>query len=108
MQAQVYEGYFENGMFYNKERQIIKIPEMYRVNVTLFDEPFSIQESEFAEYILADLVAQGCEGQELLENFKKNSRAIRPAVRKLIEDVDTFARSGEGKIPLDELFEKVE
>ncbi|MCL2527088.1 MAG: DUF2281 domain-containing protein [Defluviitaleaceae bacterium] len=38
MQAQVYEGYFDNGRFYNKERQIVKIPERYRVNVTLFNE----------------------------------------------------------------------
>ena len=38
MQAHVFEGYFENGRFYNKERQIIKIPERYRVNIMLFDE----------------------------------------------------------------------
>ena len=38
MQAHVYDGYFENGKFYNKERQIVKIPERYRVNVMLFDE----------------------------------------------------------------------
>jgi len=38
MQANVFEGYFENGRFYNNERQIIKIPERYKVHVTLFDE----------------------------------------------------------------------
>jgi len=38
MQAHVYDGYFEDGKFYNKERQIIKIPERYRVSVMLFDE----------------------------------------------------------------------
>ena len=38
MQAHVFEGYFENGRFYNKERQIIKIPERYRVNIMLFNE----------------------------------------------------------------------
>jgi len=38
MEARVYEGYFENGQFYNKERQLIKIPERYKVNVTLFNE----------------------------------------------------------------------
>ena len=38
MQAHFYEGYFENGRFYNKERQVVKIPERYRVNVMLFDE----------------------------------------------------------------------
>ena len=38
MQAHVYDGYFENGRFYNKERQIIKIPERSRVSIMLFDE----------------------------------------------------------------------
>jgi len=38
MQAHVYEGYFENGRFYSKERQQIRIPERYRVNITLFNE----------------------------------------------------------------------
>jgi len=38
MQAHVYEGYFENGIFYNNDRQIIKIPEQYKVNIMLFNE----------------------------------------------------------------------
>ena len=38
MQAHVFEGYFENGRFYNNERQAVKIPEKYKVYITLFDE----------------------------------------------------------------------
>ena len=38
MQAHIFEGYFENGRFYNNERQIVKIPEQYKVYITLFDE----------------------------------------------------------------------
>ena len=38
MQANVFEGYFENGTFYNNERQAVKIPEQYKVWITLFDE----------------------------------------------------------------------
>jgi hypothetical protein len=38
MQAHVYEGYFDNGRFYNKEQQIVKIPERYKASVTLFNE----------------------------------------------------------------------
>ena len=59
---------------------------------------------EFSEQILADLISQGYGGQDLLEKFKAYSKAIRPAVVKLIEDTETFARSGEGRIPMDELF----
>lgn len=39
MQAQIFEGYFDNGKFYNNEKQLIKIPEQYKVSITLFDEP---------------------------------------------------------------------
>ena len=38
MQAQVYEGYFENGKFYNNDAQIVAIPERHKVNVLLFAE----------------------------------------------------------------------
>ena len=63
---------------------------------------------EFAEYILADLISQGYEGQDLLRKFKEYSQAIRPAVEKLIEEADTFAKNGEGFVSVDELFEKAE
>jgi len=43
-------------------------------------------------------------GQALLEKFKTLSLAIRPAVQKLIEEADSFAKSGEGSIPFEELF----
>jgi hypothetical protein len=38
MQAQVYEGYFENGNFYTAGK-IIRIPERQRVYITVLDEP---------------------------------------------------------------------
>jgi bifunctional DNA-binding transcriptional regulator/antitoxin component of YhaV-PrlF toxin-antitoxin module len=60
--------------------------------------------SEFAEQILADLISQGYAGQELLEKFKQYSKAIRPAVQKMIEEAEEYVRSGKGRIPMDELF----
>ncbi|MDR2572304.1 MAG: AbrB/MazE/SpoVT family DNA-binding domain-containing protein [Oscillospiraceae bacterium] len=60
--------------------------------------------SEFSEQILSDLISQGFEGQQLLEQFKKYSRAVRPAVLKMLDDNETFAKSGDGNIPMDELF----
>jgi len=62
---------------------------------------------EFSEQILADLISQGYEGPALLEKFKENSRAIRPAVRRMIEEADEFAKSGEGRIPMEELFSRL-
>ena len=60
--------------------------------------------NEFSEQILADLITQGYAGQELLEKFKEHSKAVRPAVLKLLEETDDFAKSGKGRIPMDELF----
>ena len=59
---------------------------------------------EFSEQILADLISQGYEGQELLEKFKAYSKAVRPAVLKLLKDNEAFVKNGEGRIPMDELF----
>lgn len=64
--------------------------------------------SGFSEQILSDLISQGYAGQELLEKFKEKSKAVRPAVLKLIEETDAFAKSGEGCIPMDKLFESEE
>jgi len=40
MQAQAYEGYFENGRFYIAG-QTIQIPERQRVVITVFNEPIT-------------------------------------------------------------------
>ena len=63
---------------------------------------------EFSEQILSDLIAQNYEGQMLLEKFKEYSRAVRPAMQKLIDEADRFAKNGEGRIPMDELFRRPE
>ena len=73
-------------------------------NLALFIRPFHGVGSEFSEQILADLISQGYGGQELLLKFKEYSRAVRPAVRKLIDEADAYAKSGEGSVPMGELF----
>jgi len=64
----------------------------------------STNTSEFSEQILADLISQGLEGAELLSAFKEHLKSIRPAVQKLIKETDEFAKSGKGRMSLDELF----
>ena len=46
MQAQAYEGYFENGLFYTAGQKL-NIPEKRRIYITILDEP--IAENESAE-----------------------------------------------------------
>ena len=43
MQAQAYEGYFENGCFFSGG-QAVRIPEKKRVYITILNEP--VQENE--------------------------------------------------------------
>lgn len=51
---------------------------------------------EFAEQILAELIAEGLSGDALLSEFKKKQAMIRPAVKSMIEEARAVAR-GEGE-----------
>jgi len=48
--------------------------------------------SEFSEQILADLIAQGISGQELLIKFKEMSKKIAPAMDRLFSEADSIAK----------------
>ena len=51
---------------------------------------------EFAEQILADLIKQGLSGDQLLAEFKKTQKKIRPAVETMLTQAEQVAR-GEGE-----------
>ncbi len=59
---------------------------------------------EFDDLILADLIKEGYQGQELLEKFKEMRRQIRPAVLKMLAEAEAYAASGKGRLTLEELF----
>lgn len=69
----------------------------------VFIRPVRIGGNEFAEQILADLIAEGYSGTELLERFKEQSRKVRPAVENMIAEADGIAKEGDS-IPMEELF----
>lgn len=48
---------------------------------------------EFAEQILADLIAQGYSGDELLARFKKAQSQVRPAVEAMLGEAECAAKS---------------
>ena len=66
----------------------------------IFIRPIDEPSGEFDEFILADLIKEGYQGQELLKEFKEMRRQIRPAVLKMLEANAKEARA----IPLEELF----
>ena len=60
----------------------------------LIIRPFKESGGDFAAEILADLVEQGYNGQELVRQFKIMQKKIRPAVERMLEEVESVA---EGK-----------
>lgn len=59
---------------------------------------------EFAEQILADLIAGGYSGNDLLERFKKAQRQVRPAVEAMLAEAKQVASSESGYISYEEVF----
>ena len=59
---------------------------------------------EFAEQILADLIAQGYSGNELLEHFKKAQGQRRPAVEEMLVEAGQAASSKSGHITYEDVF----
>lgn len=78
--------------FYNSVG-IDKEVECYVENNAIVIRPVRESGGEFDEQILADLIAQGLSGQELLDKFKETRRQIRPAVERLLDEARLAAQS---------------
>ena len=74
----------------------------------LIIKPVKNNGGEFAEEILADLLAQGYAGDELLSQFKAAQSKVRPAVEKLIDEADKLAMKKDGAASFAELFDSEE
>jgi bifunctional DNA-binding transcriptional regulator/antitoxin component of YhaV-PrlF toxin-antitoxin module len=61
--------------------------------------------NEFSEQILADLIAQGILGKELLEKFKEMSKKVAPAMNKLIDEADSIAKGEKKGATIADIFE---
>jgi bifunctional DNA-binding transcriptional regulator/antitoxin component of YhaV-PrlF toxin-antitoxin module len=77
--------------FYNSVG-IDKEVECYVQNNTIVIRPVRDSGGEFDEQILADLIAQGLSGQELLNKFRETRRQIRPAVERLLDEARLAAQ----------------
>ena len=64
----------------------------------------NISSGEFAEQILADLVAQGLSGDALVKAFKEKQRKVRPAVEKMLEDAQEAANGNSEYSTYDDVF----
>jgi len=77
---------FYNALGFDKEVECIFSGDM------LILKPVKQEDSYFAEQILDDLIRQGYSGDQLLVEFKKMNRKVKPAVEKLIEEADQIAK----------------
>ena len=59
---------------------------------------------EFAEQILADLIAQGLSGNELLAQFKAKQAKVRPAVEAKIAEAEEAAHGNGEYSTYDDIF----
>ena len=62
-------------------------------NGKLIIEPVKSENGgEFSEQILADLIAEGYSGQDLLSEFKSRRSKVRPAVEKMLKTAKDAAK----------------
>ena len=59
---------------------------------------------EFAEQILADLIAQGFSGEELLNQFKKAQKEVRPAVEAMLAEAEQVAGANAEYVTYEDIF----
>ena len=59
---------------------------------------------EFAEQILAELIAEGLSGEELLSKFKEKQAQVRPAVEAMLSDAEEVAEGNGEFATYDDVF----
>jgi len=59
---------------------------------------------EFAEHILAELIASGLSGDELLKEFKNKQAKVRPAVEAMIAEAEEAAYGNGEYSTYDDIF----
>ena len=59
---------------------------------------------EFAEQILADLIAQGYSGDELLQHFKQAQSLVRPAMEEMLGEAERVAAAESKYESYDDVF----
>lgn len=78
--------------------------ECYIQNNSIVIRPVKTTSGEFDEEILADLIAQGYSGAELLNKFKEMRKQVRPAVEKLLSEASDAALNPEQHDTYEDIF----
>lgn len=67
-------------------------------------QPLNRGPSEFSVEILKDLISQGYTGDELVEQFERQSESLKKAVTHMLEEADTIATGKKPSARFEELF----
>ncbi len=78
--------------------------ECYVQNNSIVIKPIRDVSGEFDEEILADLIAEGFSGEELLAKFRETRRQIRPAVEKMLAESKRIASGDAPYATLKDIF----
>ncbi len=76
-----------------------------RDNALIIRPVKAVLDGVFAEQILAELIAQGFSGQELLCEFKKKQAQVRPAVEAMLLDAKRVVEGKEKYVSYDDVFD---
>ena len=64
----------------------------------------AVSGGEFAEQILAELIAEGLSGKELLAKFKEKQAQVKPAVEAMLADAEDVAEGKSEFATYDDVF----
>ena len=67
-------------------------------------KPIARSGREFSEFILADLIKEGYEGEALLDEFIRRQAQVRPAIETMIQEARKAAQNPENYATVDDLF----
>lgn len=56
------------------------------MNNKIVIKPVKENTDDFSEEILSDLISEGYEGNELMEEFKNRKKMIKPAINRIVEE----------------------
>ena len=67
-------------------------------------KPIARSGREFSEFILEDLIKEGYEGEELLDEFIRRQAQVRPAIENMIADAQKAAQNPNNYTDVEDIF----
>ena len=76
----------------------------YIVENSIVIKPLARTGGEFSEFMLADLIKEGYEGEALLGEFVRRQSLVRPAIETMLQEAKQAAQNPDNYTTIDNLF----